>query len=439
MRDLNPQKGALTSVRLVNAAVFVAYVMVLYASYRGVESVLYAYQGMKWRPPPDWLLMCTGAVLATLAFLGPTSLRRPSALMYWMMLVTVTAPVLLFSYHGGSLSYYEVVPLTFLMAICHGFLILVTGRGRPVAPLRLRRFDFGSSSAVILALLVIGMFVVVSRQGFNWTLDLMGIYDRRLSARAAAPGGALASYVIATLNSAAAPLGVAIGLWERRWVLFSLSLVALVALFSFAGGKSALLTPVFLAALLTVGRGRVSSSPALMTLVALTIIALAWWIWSSTGNPLLSAGFTRRLIVGKGISMAHYFEAFRDYPVWFADSGIRYLVGGAPARAKASMIGEMYGFGSLENANASAWASMFGNIGYLGLPVATAAVAVLMRFFDRLSATGAPELVRAYSGYVIFVLGEIALESSVLNGGLLVGGTLLIWHVSSHRRPTAAI
>ena len=420
--------------RTLNVLGVVGFSTLLTASYSAVESVAFEYQGLRWNPPTAGYLTVTVVVLIVLGAVGPSETRRPSALMYWVMLFTITIPVMIFAYHGASVDAGAVLQVTLVMAASQGGRAL--GPARPVRPLRsLPNLSMSALANFLWAFRAAGILVVVTRPGFSWSFDIVDVYTRRLAARDAAPEFALTSYIIATLNAAVAPMAVVIAIAERRWRLFAVSIFALLSMFAFLGIKSALLTPVFLAAFLRVGRGRYSAAPMAIALVAGSLVALGWWQWNALGDPTVSETFTRRLIVSKGISTVQYWEAFRDAPYWFRDSGLVRLVGIVPIGAKSFVIGELYGFGAEENANANAWAAMFANIGYAGFALVTAAFAGLMVLLDRLWATAAPNVTRSYAGYVVFIFGEIALETSVLNGGVLAGMLLLIWYVAYKSTP----
>jgi hypothetical protein len=398
------------------------FAVLLNWSYANVESQLFAYVGYRYRLPP-WPYLAFGYVASLLPILWlPTELRRPSDFANWVLYATFLVPMMFFPFHwvrGNPLDVLPLVVLVFLNFALLGLLLRLK-------PIRLPQptIDQTALRLWLIVLIVVLIGLVVFTTGFRFTVSFEDIYERRVAARRAVPGGSLVAYGIALLASSFAPIAVLLGLQLRKYALALLGLAGLLAVFSFAGTKTSAFTMPVLFLFLWLAKRVRRFSLVMMTGAALAV-GLSAVLFVEFDAPGMSSWFTRRLIDSKAISTCQYWEAFRNDPVYMMDSNLVALVGERQAKAKTYQIGEEYEHGRESNANANAWASAFANFGYLGMFVITLLVALQLLVLDGFALNGNFEIHCVMAAFFATIWGEQALESTFLSNGVAASFVLL--------------
>ncbi|MCE9558445.1 MAG: hypothetical protein K8R88_05790 [Armatimonadetes bacterium] len=272
----------------------------------------------------------------------------------------------------------------------------------------------------LLFSLTIGVsFFIAALNGFQVSLSFGDIYERRLAARDAVPTGGLVGYITSLLAFSFAPLSLAIGFSRKNYALIFAGLFAVVCIFSFSGTKSSILTPLLILILFTFAKQR-SRFGTLNWLAGFSVfVTFSSLVWTQIQNPALSAAFTNRLIVSRGISLAHFWDVYRDRPIYMGDSTLASVLSIPPAPAKTYAVGAIYGFSEQDNYNASIWASAYANFGYVGIVIAGVAAGIVLKLYNALSVSGDRIVTCAMAGMLAMVWSDASFEGSLVTHGLV--------------------
>lgn len=400
------------------------FAFILNWSYQNVESDIFEYQGLIYRPP-IWEMQVFSAILTALPFLWmPIKLEKPSDLASWLSYLTFLVPCLFFTFHVTQLPVLEVAFFVLNLFLAFALFTYILQQ----KPIQISGIPFTPNAFAGLLLLFIGLCTAMigASSGFHISLSLEDAYQRRLDAREMVTGGSFAGYALAWMAGSFAPIAIIYGLAKKRFLLVAGGTVGLLAIFSFSGTKSSLFTPLILLLLyVLVKTGRQRAVP-LLIVGTTAMVFLSAISWTKYENPILSESFTRRLIDSKGVSSAFYWEEFRDDPVYMSDSIFARLAGLPPVLEKTYRIGMLYGFGDQENYNANAWASMFANFGYLGLYSVSILMALFFKAIDGFVGRVQFEILCVCSAFLVVVWGEQAFETSLLSSGVLVTMLMLM-------------
>jgi len=392
------------------------YISVMLYSYRDVESVLFGYRGFLYNPPPfEYTLF--SYVLAWIALIiVPKSLSQPSDIAAIILYVVVFIPSLFMPYHVTGNSPDRVLSL--VLSFWAAFMVFLAVLRLQVKPLKFVNVDRESLIKVLSILTVLLSFAILALNGFQFNLDFSDVYDRRLAARETIAGGSAAGFAIAFLNTVFAPLCVLYGITQRRWILLGIGCLGLITIFSLSGTKSTILTPIFMLGvywLMAKSPQRILRNTAITCTVGIVLGAAQYLYFS---QPYISAFFTNRLVVTRGVGLAHYWMRFEEDPVNMGDSSIAAAFGVRPRPSKAFEVGTLYGFGPQDNYIAGMWPSMYANFGVLGFFVASLVAAAILKLFDAMSNKRSLIFLSSITALIGLTWCDAALETSILTNGI---------------------
>ncbi|MGE3775985.1 MAG: hypothetical protein AB7F89_02275 [Pirellulaceae bacterium] len=421
------------------------YYSLLIRSYTVVDSVL--YDGFVYSPPdPNYVVL--GQVCAVIPLIWMrTSVERPSQIAYWMMYLLVYVPCTFAPFHVSDRpdSQIAAVPLTMLgmFWLLHW---LIQGHSWTLPTPRLpERTVMG----IILILTVALTFAVVLTAGtfsMNFSLD-SEIYDRRAVAAEITDRNRLLSYAAATLGGSLVPLAVAVGIVKRSMKHLAAGLVGAIALFSFAGTKGDLFTPLFILAAY-VALNRWQHRFGILTLgfsIVLVVAAMVQFEW--TGRYEISSFLVRRQLIMPGVLTGYYWDFFADGPFqYYSDRFLSWLIRSPYDLPTAVLIGDRY-FADKSSANANIWASGFAHLGYFGMFLATFMLAAFLRLMDGLAERGNRVLAQLVVFPFALAWANAAFETTLLSNGVCLSYLLLALLLNpkpndvpaAYDRPTASL
>lgn len=207
-------------------------------------------------------------------------------------------------------------------------------------------------------------------------LDSELIYDTRLRAREMS--STLTNYAYFTLSRVVAPIMILYGLKNRNLLMVILGLISLLYMFLATGHRSVLLSSIFIIGFYILSVKYELISKALLIGV-LIVVATSLFIRIALGVDDLESLFVRRLLMLPAMLNSHYFEYFRDAPLYYSSSFLSSFIDYEGELPPAFLIGEYY-FGNVyTRANNGYISDGYMNLGLLGVVIHVIVVAVLLR------------------------------------------------------------
>jgi hypothetical protein len=341
--------------------------------------------------------------------------------------------ILLFVWEGAEV---ELALLQSGLAISMGFILQCSSKGM-TEPEQIAWQGTGDTIALpqglrmaVGALTVVSLLLVFGYYGSQLQLtSFEDIYDLRSEAFKVDLGPAI-NYSTTWLLYAFLPFYFAYGLLRRNLKNIAIGLAISVLFYSIAGHKTAILMGVAVLGLYGLLGFRENFLFALLVSLAGILIVLT--LVPATDGPLFWAKsiFIVRMLSTGGWCLSMYYEFFSTNPLtYYTHIGIISALTGAypyTGYALGQVIGLEY-FGSIEaNFNAGFWASdAVAALGWLGVPIVTAAVCLVEIFINRFSRGYSTRFVALWlTGYWQTVL-NVPLSTALLSGGGILIMTLL--------------
>jgi membrane protease YdiL (CAAX protease family) len=374
-----------SSIRLILIVFGGTFNMLLAVAYTLSVQPRYAYAGHTSRSisTTEWIGIGVLSLLPILRL--PVEFRRPSDYGTWVIYLVCVAPLPFVSsqttnvggwtYLATSLAVI-VAFLLFDFVRVHFPIVISNNLSRRVLP-------EGLFTQVLPIFVVVSATYMWSITQFSFNLDLYDVYERRLDARVLAPAFSLLGYLIAFVANAGIPFLISTGVIARKPLLILIGVYAAVATFGFSGSKSHFMMPLLIAFVLTLSRHQ-SGYHALYLIIGvcgLIVAALVEEFVFGTFN--LTALFVSRILITPSLLTQKYFEFFSvNELVLMRDSVFRFFAESPYPLSMARMIG-LAQFGNADtNANASIFATSFGDFGYVGLIGIPAIAGIVLRLFD---------------------------------------------------------
>jgi len=409
-----------------------AYFAALRQSYELVESHLFQSIGLVYAPPSvffEWL----SAVMAVVPALWlPIRLKYASQVCYWILYLTVVAPMMFLPYHVLPLPASEVTILPAYILLL--FAVLYVCYRFPTPRIRGKGDPALTSWLLVATVAVLTCLAFVASGGFRLNLALDDVYDRRLSARDVLLSGSLVAYAVSTLSYSAAPIILLLGYVRRNFAMVGLGVIGLLAVYSLRATKTDLFMPIYLVALCAlVQHWRRFFGPVLLAGAIMTIgLSIGQFLVFQRYD--ISDYLIRRQFFVPSMLTSWYWEYFSSHPlIYFTDRSYGQLWNTPRYHLPmARLIGFEYFNNSDINANTCFWASAYANVGYAGMAVATLLLGCILRLFDALAEHSEFIVVAGMAGLLGFQLANGALETCMLTGGVLV--SMIVFYYLPERR-----
>lgn len=382
--------------RPLHALLALAYLAFYWSVYTDYLSVVWSYAGLIYRPLSIWEQAFAAVGVAAVGFALPTQLRRPSALILWLLFAFVYVPTIAQTFMigerpaGAYLSALGALTVA-MVAICWIAQRPQIGSDQPTVPPS-QTLVYG----LLLTLVVVGLALLVIYRDILTLADISNsddVYAARFAAADVTSG--LLGYVRTYFSYVLGPgvLAVALSLPRYRWMIVP-SLASFLINYMIDGSKISLVIPLaagVLFVVLTWARFSV-----LVLTGAIAVLTVVSGILANH-SPLLR--FISDLILFRSVAIpgqqfALYYDLFsaRGFTWWSNVRGISFIV--PPPAGFASdprwpalgqIVGEeYYGISSRMNSNANPFAGEgVAAAGPLGVVVIALVLAVCLRILDR--------------------------------------------------------
>jgi len=408
--------------RLKVIAFAALYFGALQWAYPNVVSPLFAYQGMTFRELPMEIMVFQWVLAMLPSFILPYDITRPSHYQWWILYLTVIVPVSLIAYHVVN---YEGTQLSiYLMVTVACFMLMVLSSHLP----RLKLPKLKLSPQVFWLLL--GLITVFTYVGLIATLGIPKslpttdtVYDLRSETKPMLENSlpAIFRYLYFWQGLVFNPYILVTGLAKRNPFLIALGIGLQILMFALTT-----LRVFFLNNLLLVGMffliAMARRSFGLVLLKAFTGLVLASILWWSFDNYAIGPRvlLNRWILMGGQLS-TYYYDYYSENP----PDMLAHTIIGAVTKSPYSLppnkvIGKTY-FEDETNAPAAIWADGYGNLGWIGMILASIVAVVVMWIMD--SAFAGRDTAFAV---LITTIGANSFASQGVLSSLLTGGIVPI-------------
>lgn len=417
-----PEPGASRAARWFVIGGALVFAALLNWSYLRVESRLFGE--LLREPPLEYRIAAYVLGVLPASWLHPDP-RKPSDVALLFLYAFAVVPMVHLGYHFLPWSASHVLAFTVFYTACFAIICLIA----EIRPVGLRPIPLSPGLFFgFLALLTIALAgVAAAANNFQLDLSLADVYVRRLAAREVVIAGSLAAYAMAALAMTLVPMTAAAGMAQRRPLLLVAMTAGVVSLFSFTGEKTVAATPLFMALVIwLLARHRRHFTALVLGGLALGIV-LSALAWLRQGNGIPAAAFTERLFTANARNASRYFDFFSSHEYyWFSVGILRGIVDAPYSESMAIMLGALH-FGPESGANmdANMWASSFGDAGYLGMLLISAAAGMILWAINSAARPAHAIVAFAIGGYVGFVLAESSFPVAMFSGGVLPSLVLL--------------
>lgn len=396
-----------------------SYVTVLHVIYAEHVAPRYSYLQYAYRAPDAVHYGLAVGLVVALALVLPRRLTHPSHFIAWVLFVLLVAPTLTVSQYVPALGSDKAFELALWVGGCFSLIALLGTR-------QILR-GFLPSIAMkdppfwwVVAALFVGLnLYVLASIGVNTDLpSLDDVYGVRGEFRQEADLNPTLGYLGPLLATVVNPLMMVRGLWQRRWLWLAAGVFGQLYLYAAQGNKTALLSPVAVAAAFLLLRRRRPPPAAAMLFAApvlsLIMLALDWLTASYDWTSLL----VRRLLVTPSLITIGYVQVFGDiekahlgHSVF--SSWVTYPYGLEPP----DLVGVQFFGNPSTHANGSWLADGFANFGYPGMLAASIVVMGLLWTIDD-ATRGVP----AGAASLLFLMPAMTLAEAAVLTSLLTHG-----------------
>jgi len=401
--------------------------MVFVIVYHRVIIPVWGYEGYRSIATPEHA--AAGWTLAILPSLWmPIQLRRPSALVYWLLYLLVIVPVCLVPIY--SLQDQSSGPLS--MAACvvgmFGLTRMIYRLPLPAVPrLHLQAHEF---LLVLMLLSSVFYALMILAFGLHFRyVPLEQVYSIRSQFKEVlSQGSRLTAYAIGWQMYVINPLLMASGIMNRRLFPAVTGVAGQLAIYSISGFRDVLFSAVFFLYLLWTMRKDKAFGLRLASTWVLCVSAagaLEFFHISRTLAGLIG----ERMTAGPGLLTGYYYEFFSSHPKAllgqsiFFKSWVHYPYVLGPAE----QIGYTYFGDSRMSANANLWADAYANFGYAGIISFTLLLALILWLYDSISDGRDTRLCALAIAMPAFALANSGLLTSLVTHG--IGLAMLIVYI----------
>jgi len=417
--------------RVLHLAVLGLLCAGLQISYVRIQAEIFAYAGVVVRPMGGFL-HAWGWILALAPGLWmPLRLQRFSdaVLFYLYLIIYIPFQLVGFHYLNGDLGGYLPASLGFLGV----FLVTVLAARLGTRPLPGPALSFPAWRRLLSGLMLVFVLIILRTRTLSLSVfDLSTVYEQRILARAEAGGNLLSAYAFPLMLHGVCPLALAAGLALRRWSLAILAVACVIVSFLAAGAKSSLAEIVLVGFGVYLG-GRARPRPSVVFPLLLgAILGLGSLAYFWIPDIWLHCIFTNRIFYDPVLCSTTFMAYIKSHPPFlFSDigglSGFLYQLGLGPLAdlGKGQTVG-YWSSGNLDsNLNVNPWVSGWLDLGPAGLALVAAAVILLLRLLDGITAGKSARVVVPMGFFFGFLLAENSLNALVTNGALILWAPLL--------------
>ena len=395
------------------------YVGTLHYIYAQHIAPQFAYLQYAYRSPDPVNYGIVVGIVVVLALSLPRRLTHPSHFIAWVLFIVTVVPTLTVSQYAPALDASEAFELA-LWAGASFLLIALLGTRQPLRgflpQVVVRRETFWAAIAAIFVAL--NLYVILSI-GVNLDLpsinDVYGVRDEFGQESTVYPA---LDYIAPLLATVVNPFMMVRGLWDRRWLWLAAGMFGQLYLYAAEGNKTALLSPVALAAaFLLLRRPRPPAASAALLAASILSVTMLVADLLTASNDWTSL-MVRRLLVTPGLITIGYVQIFEDIEKANLAHSIFSSWLSYPYRLEPpDLVGAEFFGDSTTHANGSWLADGFANFGYPGMLAASFVVVLLLWAIDD-ATRGLP--VGAAS--LLFLIPAMTLAESAVLTAILTHG-----------------
>jgi oligosaccharide repeat unit polymerase len=364
-----------------------AYTLSLVWSLKVMISPLWSYQGFKWAPSTDNLVILAALIFAVL----PSCLLRirgqvPSDIVMWILYLLVYIPSVTLPTFAFGTRENQLLQLSSALAV--SFFLVVIVANLPSKRIRRLRFEESKYWKALAIIALAGNVWVFIEYGAPTRLpDFREVYDVRADFVDATAGVSFIGYLtLSWMQKVVNPLLIGYGLARGKLLSVIGGILGQLFLYGITGNKSVLLSGLMILFIVLALRYRGKFFGIFLIWGAGAMVLIAAWVDTIINTFWYSSLLVRRLILTPGLLTWYYFDFFSDnekgaqfgpffrglfeYPY---DAGIPFLIGA-----------HFYGDPST-SANANFWADGYANFGYAGMFVQSILVGLMLWLFNSMS------------------------------------------------------
>jgi hypothetical protein len=402
-----PGGGFLGSI-VVGVAV-IAYMALLHAVFQHIVAPDFTYLRYAYRPPEPTAYVVAMALVVALALVLPRRLTRPSHFIAWVLFIVTVAPSIVVPQYADVLPRDESLVLALWVALAY-LPVAVFGTRRAIRGV-LSRISLPPTAfwTVVLVVAVLTYAYVIATVGLRSALpSLEDVYGLRDEFNTEVASTALLGYAVPLLANLINPLIIARGLLRGPWVLVLVGVGGQLFIYSIAGYRAALLSPLAVLAAWLLFR-RSTRPPAGAVLIGTIVLVLAVWgldrLFATNDYTSLIA---RRLLITPGLLTAGYVSVFdHTDKVAFSHSFLSSFSTYPYAEEPPLLVGDHFFDRPGTHANASFLADGYANLGFPGMILEGLVLAVLLCLVD-----DACRGLAVRVGALLFVMQALALADS---------------------------
>ena len=289
---------------------------------------------------------------------------------------------------------------------------------------------YGLDKAILLFVIGFTVFFIWSLINFQFNLNFLDIYERRMDAREVQLG--LMAYFMSFLRNAFLALSVYLLIFKKIAIYFILVIFGLGGIFIFDGTKTAIILPLVSLGYAIFLRNGYVKSPLLFVGISISVILMGIIESSFSTTSLISEYLIRRIFVVPGILNCYYFDSFNQDVFGFYISGdygktfntfkmpdLGYYVG-------YNYLGKLSASYLSSNANTGIWLNGFAQFGIFGVIIVSILSGLVSNIINFLS----KKSFHYYGSIVAIITGiiwsEQALQTSMLTGGVFISILILL-------------
>jgi hypothetical protein len=427
---------------LTKSILGLAFYGLLVFCYTVIISPDYSYAGMYTRVLPLWCWLFSIACTLLAVNALPATFARPSDFASWFLCISTIIPVTIIPFLLSMEAEERLVP--FVLAFLSSFWLFEWVRRRKSHVLAMNlRMHPNMPIGVLAITLIIFSGIAFWLGGFKINLSFEDEYVRRMLSRDVLPERSPFNYMVQSLHSVFVPLGIALGAITRKTWLLVIGGLGAIAVFSLSGAKFVMFAPavMFLVVLISSKLESARVGPAFLAMFV-ALVALAILEFVSFDSHILSTIVVRRQFVLTSQIGYYYWDYYLQHPfVYFGDSTISYILTGYQTTGIPSVIGLAYYGKGTTNANANMWANSFAEFGYFGMLGCSVVAASFLRFADMVGKRCQESLASAVCVIMGMIWTNSALQTSLMNDGILflflflfaISSTPLVQTAPSHQ------
>ncbi|WP_153505253.1 hypothetical protein [Cumulibacter manganitolerans] len=372
---------------LLRFPVIVAYILLLQHAYTTFTAPTFGYLGFLARDGADLDYLAYVATIAgvvTLSLALPRRVTRPSDFVLWCVYVLAVVPTVTAAHYAEIVTPAKAVALSVAVCACF-FLAISATRNGPRFTLRIKTVPPAVAWGLIVGFSATTYIYLAVTTGLEIRLvGLTDVRDIRFGYRDLVASAGAIGYLLTLQSYVINPLLMARGIFRRNLGLFTAGLLGQVLLYSTAGQKMSILSPLAVLAIAAAyrHRRRIAGSTILYGITGVTVATIVLDQIRNSGD--LTVIFVQRLLLIPGALVSAYFAIFDGEPkAHFAFTALIGAFTDSPYdRTPAFYVGDVFNGNPDVSANANFFADGFANAGYAGMVVETLVFVLILWLLD---------------------------------------------------------